>query len=286
MGKKSLCHCGSGRIKEFCCEKGTQIRVTAIPIENPKEHQEFLNKLQISSQFGMRYRGLIEFYGNDLIAYKLKHRWDLSCNEFLRILAEYLTNYLEDHCPPSWQQCQPSFWEELIITYYPYCMKISPQEKEVETFLSQLKKIVRWLDGRAHTSWYEIIEKAILKFHSELKICEHLLNSLMLMDFPNIHQNDWNHKEDLEKSQQKYLNFTKTVSGLFQVTSIIDDTIVLTDLKTERTYQIKGLPHTMITPGILLQGIIGKNVGAMFWNWHHTEGVYPEAAIDYFTFVS
>jgi hypothetical protein len=279
--KKSLCHCGSGKIKELCCEKGLQIRTIVQPIANPKEREEFIKKAKICEQFGMRYRGLLEFYGNDLIAYKRKHDTDQNCNEFLRIISKYLTDYLEDYCPSSWQQCQPSFWEELIVTYYPFCMKITPQEKEVEKFHSQLKKFVRWLDKRAHTSWYSVIEEFINEFYSDLKICEHLLNSLILIDFPHIHHDSWNLDQDLEKINQTYSHYTERVDSFFQVTSIYEDTVILTNLKSQRTYHIKGLPQNIMTPGILMHGSIGKINGAMFWNWCHTEGVYPQRAINY-----
>jgi hypothetical protein len=65
--------------------------------------------------------------------------------------------------------CQPSFREELIFTFYPHCMKNSPDEKYTENFLSGLLKFVRWLDKRYCTAWYPLVKDYFLSANSELK---------------------------------------------------------------------------------------------------------------------
>ncbi|OIJ14408.1 hypothetical protein BKP37_08680 [Anaerobacillus alkalilacustris] len=70
MKKLIICDCGSGKYKEFCCP--THTRVWSISVNNPNEHEEMKKKMTISSEFHMRYRGLFEFYGDDLISYKLQ----------------------------------------------------------------------------------------------------------------------------------------------------------------------------------------------------------------------
>ena len=56
---------------------------------------------------------------------------------FLYVLGKYLTEYLEDDCPSSWETCQPSFWDEFIFSFYPFHIHVTPNEKEVERFLSE-----------------------------------------------------------------------------------------------------------------------------------------------------
>lgn len=107
----------------------------------------------------MRYRGLFEYYGKDLIAYKRENPTDQNRNEFLRILSSYMTTHLVDNCPTSWKKCKTSFWEEFIFGYYPHMMLITPEENEVDTFLLELKKFIQWLDKRAGTSFHPLIEK-------------------------------------------------------------------------------------------------------------------------------
>jgi hypothetical protein len=263
-----------------------QMRVRVQPFANPKERQEFLMNLAISAEFEMRHRGLLEFYGKDLIAYKQKNTSDKNCNEFLRVMSKFMTDWLEDKCPSSWKKCQPSFWEEFIFTFYPHSMKISPNKKEVETFLSQLRKFVRWLDRRAGTSWYPVIEEYASEAGPELKICEHLLNDILLSDFPRIHHDDWNLEQDYEKIKQKFNKFTDRLDSIFEVTSMIEDSIVLTEFNSNRTYYIKGLPCKLIKPGIIMSGAIGKRSGEIVWNWYQTEGIYPQRGKNYITLLS
>ena len=139
----------------------------------------------------MRYRGLLEFYENDLITYKLENPKSKARNQFLELLAKYFTVYLEEDCPTSWEDCQPPFWEEFLFTFYPFHLKVTPDEKEVEQFVLELKKFVRWINRNDKSSDYEYIDKYVKEALIDLKECEHLINRLYLHTFPRIHHADW-----------------------------------------------------------------------------------------------
>ena len=262
-------------------ETQPEVRMRVHHFESPNERQEFLKNLAISSEFEMRYRGLLDYYGKEFIDYKKQKPTDKNRNEFLRIISKFMTECLEDNCPSSWQQCQPSFWEELIFTFYPHCMQISTEEKEVETFLSQLKYFVKWLDKRVGTSWYPIVEEYSFIARSELKACEHLLNGLFLNDFPRIYQSDWDPEQDIEKINHKFEQCTDRLNSIFKVTSIIEDTVLLSEFETNHTYYIKSLPYKLIEIGMIMSGIIGKKSADLTWNWFQTDGIYPQRGKTY-----
>lgn len=253
-----------------------QVRVTAHPIQSPQERQGIFMDLATSSEFDMRYRGLFEYYGKDMIAYKREKPSDQNLNEFLRVFSKFMTDCLEDNCPSSWKHCQPTFWEELIYTFYPHSMKISPDEKETEKFLEQLLKFVRWLDKRAGISWYPIVEDDALRAVNDLKQCERLLNSLFLIPFPRIHHDDWDHEQDHNKLVHHLEQCSKQMDGIFEVNGIVDDLVEVTELNSNRTYFFQGMPLENIVPGIILSGLVGKYRHTENWNWFLTEGVYPQ----------
>lgn len=89
-----------------------------------------------------------------------------------------MTDILVDSCSPSWKQCQSSFWEEFIFDCIPQYIKITPQEKEVEKYLFQLKKFTKWFDHLAGTSWSPVVEAFAEEATPDLKNCERLLNHL------------------------------------------------------------------------------------------------------------
>lgn len=277
----TLCPCGSGRPKELCCHKKLHVKVWSKALDSPQEHQELLADLKISAEFDMRYRGLLEYYGKDLIAYKRIHPLSTNCNEFLRHFSKYMTTYLEDNCPPSWDQCNSSFWEELIFTYVPLFIKITPQKKEVEKFLSQLKSFIHWLDKRVGTSWHEIVNNYAEEANPMLHHCEQLLNQLFLMEYPTVHQSDWNLEQEIERNNQEFHATADRLESIFEVTRVLEDTVILTELKTKRDYPIKGLPCSLIYTGMLIDGIIFRRSDAMFWNWFLTNCVFPERARKY-----
>ncbi|WP_066298499.1 hypothetical protein [Bacillus sp. FJAT-29937] len=285
MRRLLLCYCGSGKDQATCCGAIPQINVRSFPINSEREREELLQNIQLSSQFNMRYRGLFEYYGKDLIAYKREKPRDQNRNEFLRIISAFMNYYLEDTCPTSWENCQPEFWEELIITIFPLHMRVTPQKKEVEKFLLELRKFVRWLDRKANTSWSRIIEYYIEKYHAQLKMCEQLLNTHFLLHFPQIHASEkWNPLHDIQIIKEVSSQFHDTTNSIFKISSANENTSLITDLWNHRDYVVIGLNSNRAMEGILLDGSIGKKDGDIYWQWYFTEGVYPDNAIKYITF--
>ncbi|MFC4803170.1 hypothetical protein ACFPA1_27995 [Neobacillus sp. GCM10023253] len=281
MKKQSLCPCGSGKPQEKCCGNKLQMNVFIQPFTNPEEREEFLKNMAMGSQFHFRQRGHFFYYGKDILSYKREQPANKLRNEFLEVFSSFMTDTLEDTCPPSWKECDSSFWEELIFTHFLHCMKITPQEKETEKFLMQLKNFVRWLDRRVGTSWYGLVNQYANEARSDLKICEHLLNYLFLCDFPQLHQSDFNLELALQKVEYKFDQFAERKDSLFEVTSRIEDTIVLTESNTNRTYYIKGIPRHLIKAGLIMNGSIGRKKGEKVWEWYHTEGIYPNRGRKY-----
>lgn len=286
MRRFQLCCCGSGKDLATCCGPTPQVKVRSFPINSEQEHREILQNIKLSSQFNMRYRGLFEYYGKDFIAYKSEKPRDQNRNEFLRIISAFMGFYLEDTCPTSWKNCTPSFWEELMITIFPLHMRVTPQKQEVEKFLHELKKFVRWLDGRANSSRFLIIENYIQKYHEQLKICEHLLNSHFIHQFPKIHEPYYRNPQQLvQLIKEKSSQFQDRNNSIFKIRSTNDDISVLTDVWDDRDYMVTGLNCNSSMDVILLDGSIGKKNSDIYWHWYFTEGVYPENAIKYITII-
>jgi hypothetical protein len=279
MKKLVYCTCGSGKPKDDCCP--TNIRVRAHPFANRGEYTKMLDNLHISSLFKMRHRGLLDFYGDDLIEYQRQNQNDPARTQFLEVFSNYLTTYLEDACPSSWQECKPEFWEEFLTTYYPSLMKISPQEKEVEKFLSEFKKFTRWLDNRIGTTFYETVKTYTAKCSEELKQCEILLNRLFLHTFPKLHNPDSDPREDVSHLHQQFKGYDETTSSVFEVRNLNYSIIVATALDSHLTYNIKGLPFEHITPGTIISGTITKKKGDWIWTWFYPEGVFPPSSREY-----
>lgn len=225
-----------------------------VQFPSPRDQQVFLRNLAISSEFDMRHRGLLEFYGNDLIAYKQEKHMDLARNEFLRILANYLTTILENQCPSSWKDCQPPFWEEFIINCIPHLMKITPEEKEVESILFQLKKFARWLDKRIGTTFVKVIETYSEEAEADLKICERLLNQQ-----PNLHLRDCDPQKEFEKALKKSSTKNNSIHSCFEITGLSENTVILKDIKTNKDYQVHNLTSKSVFPGFFLTGELRKD---------------------------
>jgi hypothetical protein len=274
------------KFKSHLSNNKPEVRAWVQPFANQQERQEFLMNVAISREFEMRYRGLVEYYGKELIAYKRERPLDKQRNEFLRVLSKFMTDCLEDNCPPSWKECNYSFWEEFIFTFCPLHMKISPEEKEVETFLSQLKEFVQWLDQRVGTTWYSIIETFSTEAAPELKVCEHLLNDIFLNDYPRIYEDDWNPMDDINRLDKDFAECKERRNSLFEVTNIIGDTVVLSEFNFNYTYKIKGLPLRSIKPGLIMSGVIGKKKGDLFWTWFETVGIFPQRGKSYIKLIS
>lgn len=263
----------------------SETKVKIIPLPDSQDRHKFLKKLAISSHFNMRYRGLFEYYGDDLIEYKQQDIEDDKRNKFLTIFSSYITTYLEDDMPPSWQQCNSSFVERLIYLYLPYSLKISYGKKEIEIFVHELKKFCLWLDQRKNTSFSEHLKSCSYDIHGLID-CEHLLNHLTLKMFPHYYQPNWNYKEDSKNLKRKEASCQRLEDGIFQITQINQGIIMLTDIHTNHSYQVAGLPtEKFISTGMLLHGIMGIKEKELYWDWISTLGVYPEKAKRYFVFI-
>lgn len=269
------------RTKKMSSNRMPQVHIRTIPINSPKERQEILMNLATSSEFEMRHRGIFEYYGKDFITYKRLNPSDEARNEFLRIIAAFMAECLEDNCPTSWKQCKPPFWEELIFTFYPHRMHFSPDQKETEKFIAQLLKFVRWLDQRAGTSWYPIVEEYSLIAFPDLQKCENMINYFILRDFPQIHHKEFNPRENIKKVTQKYEQFPVKVEGIFEVTAIVNDSILLSELETNDTYGIQGLPVNLVQPGMIFAGSLGKQTDDLYWYLYLAIGIYPQTGKKY-----
>src|SRR5690625_1551860 len=163
------------------CDGNTESTLWKYEFTDSEDREKILENIHIGSQFDMRYRGLFLFFGDDLVTYKKKIGSNKNGTEFLRILARYFTNHLEDDAPSSWEECQSTFWEELIFACFPHLMKLSKEQQQSIIFISQLKKFVQWLDKTKGTSCYQFIEKYFKEATVELPRNEKLLNQLMLL---------------------------------------------------------------------------------------------------------
>jgi hypothetical protein len=261
-----------------------EVSVRVVPFTNTKERTEFFKNLAISSEFDMRQRGLLEYYGKDFITYKLEDPTNEKRNEFLRVIAQYMTTHLEDNCPPSWKACHSPFWEELIFAMIPHSLQINPNQNEAETYLSELKMFVKWLDKRAGTNWYPVVADFVKAASSDLIICESILHAIFLNHYPKLFQDDWNPFEDIENQEREYEQCADQVNSFFVVTRILDDLIELTDYRTDRMYQLKGLPTELMKPGLIMIGSIGRKRDDLYFKWYHTGGIYPPRARKSFEF--
>jgi hypothetical protein len=265
------CSCGSGKKKNDCCKQKWQVGTKMVQFPSPRDQQVFLWNLAISSEFDMRHRGLLEFYGNDLIAYKQEKHKDQARNEFLRILANYLTTILENQCPPSWKDCQPPFWEEFINNCIPHLIKITKEGKEVETNLLQLKKFASWLDMRFSTSFLKVIEVYSEEAKADLTVCETLLNS-----HPNLHLRDCDPQKEFEKSLKNTSRKMATIQGCFEIIEVLDHSVVLKDIETNKVYDIRNLQSSLVIPGFYMTGELTKDSTGII-----IDSVYPPKARTY-----
>ncbi len=242
----------------------------------PGQHTELLDNFKICREFDMRHRGLMEYYGKDLIAYKKEQKANKKRNEFLRAFSHYMTDHLEDDCPPSWQECPAAFWEELIFAYLPHYTKIIPKKNYTETFLLQLRTFVRWLDKREGTVFLNLVDDYIKEGTPILKKCEGLLNHLFLKDYPRFHQSDWDYEEDLDRWERNLSKYSRTIEGMFQVSAFADECVVLRDLHTHHTYLTKSLPVNKLSTKTIITGTLGQKPHELIWDWLATINVFPE----------
>ncbi|WP_175989791.1 hypothetical protein [Bacillus sp. Marseille-Q1617] len=259
-------------------------RIWLQEFNHPGEHTELLDNLKVSQEFNMRHRGLMEYYGKDLIAYKKEQMANKKRNEFLRTFSHYMTDHLEDDCPPSWKECPASFWEELIFAYLPHYTKIIPKKNYTETFLLQLRKFVRWLDKKEGTDFSQLVNGYINEVSPLLKKCEDLLNYFFLQDYPRFHQPDWDYEKDHERWEKEIEEYSETVNSLFQISEVVDEGVILKDIDTHHTYFTTSIPLQKISSELIFSGAIGKRPHELVWDWVVTESIYPERGTKYIQF--
>lgn len=271
--------------KQTFKDKNMEATVWKYEFSGPEDRERMIEKVKISAQFDMRYRGLFQFYGDALIDYKQKIGTNKSGTEFLRVLAKYFTDNHEDTPLYSWNDCQSSFWEEFIFVYYPHLMKISKEEKQSRIFLSQLINFVKWLDQDIGTSCYPIIQTYLKDAASELYDCERLLNQLYLLDYPTIHQEDWNFEKEFTRGITELEQAKEVHNSIFQILKTHGRIIYVKDIDTKEDYKIMDMPSHLMKQGMLLDGFIAIHETDSYWRWNTTLGIFPERAKKYIKFV-
>lgn len=268
-------------------ENGKQPEVKAFihQFSHPDEHKEFMEMMKLGSTFDMRPRAMMHFYGSDLIAYKRKHRSNPQVNEFLRIFSTYLTTYLEDECPESWEECSLAFWEELIIGCFPKYMKIHTKQRETKIFLMQLKRFVHWLDERTGGTWFSVVEKFVEDYRPEIEKSERMFNELYLHVYPKLNDKDWNPGKDVDQILKNLDGCSSTRNSVFELTNISDTIVSFYDLDRRETYQLIDFPAEKDSLNFLVQGVIGKRADDFFWRLYLIDSIYPNKLKRYIKFL-
>ncbi|WP_282139358.1 hypothetical protein [Rossellomorea aquimaris] len=199
-------------------------------------------------------------------------------NEFLTAFSHYMTDHLEDECPRSWKECPPSFWEELIFAYLPHTMKVVPKKNYTEQFLLQLRKFVRWLDKRNDTTFLEVVVSYISEATQTLKKYESLFSELFLKNYPGLHLPDRDCMKEIECLDKRMEEFDETTYGVFEVTKVNDDGIVLLDLHSHYSYFTKSISHEKAELEMIITGCFGKKKYAFLWDLAFIDGIYPKRA--------
>jgi len=268
--------------KQIFRDGQTQVTMWKHEFANDEERNEILEKLAIGSQFDMRFRGLLQFYGDELTSYKRKIGNNEKGTEFLKVMSSYFTDYLEDVELTSWDECQSLFWEEFIFVYFPLYMKISRTQQQSTVFLSQLKEFVHWLDKEKKTSCTQYVDLFYDEAKIELVTCERLLKHFFSVHFLDIFNDDFDVQKIVEQIDQIDQDFPEKREGCFQVVKKYEKTIIVREIQTDLNYRIIDMPCHLIDKGMLLEGIIGRRTHEFSWKWLLTEGFYPEKAKKFF----
>ncbi|MGO5012490.1 hypothetical protein ACTQ5K_11590 [Niallia sp. Sow4_A1] len=264
--------------------KSPETTFKLIPLTSTQSRSEILKKIEISSQFNMRYRGLFEYYGDDLIAYKKEKPTDFFRNEFLRTFSSYLTDYLEDNMPISWNKCKKPFIELLLYIHLPNTIKISKESNSIQHFISEFRKFSIWLDQKEKTTWTKLLtpyEESI----NELLLCEELLNRLYLQMYPQFFESNWDYEKDLTRVSQIFEKCTDIEDSFFQIINMEGNTVFLSNIHTNKQFQINNLPITKRFLGIILHGSIGRIEGNTTWSLLLAAGLYPKKAKRYLSYM-
>lgn len=258
------------------------------PFLTPHDCHSFLMDLKDSRPIDLRLRGLLEYYGKDMISYlreKTKKKCcSAECKDFLRVLGQYFTDYLEDKCPASWWDCNWLFWEEFLFAYYPHQMKLG-EEGRVDAFLNQLHSFVRWLDFNKKTSLLTLVNEYTQEARKQIQVCSRLLDHLFLARFPEAGQPDWDYQMDLDKLELELDACQAKMDSVFQIIGRQADLVEMRDIDTRKKYTMQTVQPDLFVPGLLLSGIMGMKKGETHWTWYMTEGIYPSQARPYINFV-
>ncbi|WP_156791480.1 hypothetical protein [Bacillus sp. SG-1] len=251
------------------------------PINSPEERAQIIENVEIGSTFNMRMRGHLLFYGKDLTGYAKSTTVTPNTTNFLHLLSNFLYAKSDNGHLESWDDCCHAFWDEFITTYCPHTLKLSHKEKEAERFLFQLIKFGNWMDTHRKTSLLASIHPCIQTHKPDVILCEKILNHLLKNQFPNLLHKNWDCVKALEKMKAAYSRYTAVVEGLFEVTGIIEQVVVIKHVETNQSYTVKGLTCNLVKPHLLINGEIGRHYRETKWNWFFTLGVYPKQSKKY-----
>lgn len=128
---------------------------------------------------------------------------------------------------------------------------------------------------------YPLVKRFTSEARRQLIASSRLFTTLFISHFPRIYHYDWNPQLDLDKLEVEQNNFQELVNSVFQIIEKHGDILIIKDLYSFINYSICGLPTPKLRYPLLLDGTIGRRVGSTLWEWHFTEGVYPEKARSY-----
>jgi hypothetical protein len=279
--KATLCPCGCGKSAIACKSPSLSVNVFSKSLNSPEEQAEIIENVQIGSTFNMRMRGHLLFYGKDLTGYAKKTTVTPNTSHFLHLLSDYLYGKSDAGSVDSWEDCTHSFWDEFVSAYCPHTICLSQRENEASKFLFQLTKFANWMDTNSGTSLLSIINPCIKNNKSDVILCEKIINYLLKQHFPNILGKGWDYSQALDKIEAAYNSHADIEEGLFEVTGIIDKITLARNVRSQQGHSIQGLPTTLLKPGLLLHGEIGKQYRENKWNWIHTFGAFPPQSIKY-----
>lgn len=278
MKDNVLCRCNSGIPRSICCELLPEIKTFINSTTSPFIQQEHIDNIQIATNFNLPIRGYLHFYGKELIDYVKEVKASDNTYIFLEALSHYLYTKHEEDQIHSWNECQTNFWDEFISTYCPHNLYLSTQENEVDEFLYQLTNFAIWFEFQQNqnVSLLHLILPCITAYKSDLLLCEKLINFLYQKHWPNILHKDWNYLQALDEEENTLNSYSFIEEGLFEITELKDEIVVIQLLDTKEYFSIAGLPTNLVKPELLIYGTIGQHFRGSSWDWIFTSGVYPQ----------
>ncbi|WP_193224508.1 hypothetical protein [Bacillus sp. B1-b2] len=263
-------------------KKFSPVKVRLIPLDGTQNRSQILKKIEISSSFNMKYKALFEYYGDDLIEYKKLDLDNKQRNDFLRIFSSYLTDFLEDTMPTSWKKCSTSFLKQLCYLYLPSTVQISQNKNHITLFLEEFRHFATWLDKKENTKWMEFIDKHLTTLQT-LQTCEDLHHTLFLQLYPTYLHSTRNDQKHMEKVKQLLNQCQEVEDGLFQIRAINTQTVSISNIFTNRIYDIHSTEIQEKHLGIILDVSIGIYKNHSTWTILVPLGIYPKEAKSCFT---